>query len=603
MAALAGAPRNADGAAAIRLGNTLDSEARLRRDVTFLASPECEGRGPLTKGIDKAADYIEAEFKKAGLKPGNADSYFQPFTIPGALRTGPSKLLLKGPAGQTIELVEGKHFQGVGMATAGKVDGAAAAFAGYGISATGPDYDDYDGLDVRGKVVIVLRDVPRTTSKDLPRSFRIRHSSLTSKLVNAEKKKAAAVLFVNDAAGARDGDQLLDFNFTALSRSPAKLPALHVRRSVLESMLQSSAALNLSDIEKTIDRNFEPNSIELKGWTVTLEVQSKRDRIGLRNVIGVLEGRGPLAKETIVIGAHYDHLGYGGTSSRTGAKKMAIHHGADDNASGTTAIMELARRLAARQNREGRRLVFMAYSGEELGLLGSRHYCKSPIYPLTSTAAMFNLDMVGRLRVDAKTKKERVLSEGSGTAKDFKPLLDTLMTKYDFQHSAKASGFGPSDHASFCAKKVPVLFLWTGNHADYHMPTDTADKINVQGMRRIVDLSEEVVSYLATVKTKPAFVEVKGGGGPRPSGGPRLGITPDYGNEQDDGVEVLSVAEGAPAERAGIKSGDRIVAIANKEVKNLQTYMTAMAPQKPGTTIDVVVVRGGKKVTLKVKLD
>jgi hypothetical protein len=302
-----------------------------------------------------------------------------------------------------------------------------------------------------------------------------------------------------------------------------------------------------------------------------------------------------------VIGAHYDHLGYGGPSSLAGGKKMAIHPGADDNGSGTTAVMELARRFAAQGNRQGRRLLFITFSGEELGLYGSRHYCKEPLFPLADTAAMYNLDMVGRLSPDRKTGKDRLLCQGAGTAKEFNPLVAEMAKKYDFQMSVQASGFGPSDHDSFCAKKVPVLFFWTGDHADYHRPSDTADKINLPGMRRIVDMSQEAIARLGGA-AKPAFVEVKRAGRPRPSSGPRLGIRPAYGDE-GEGVLVEGVSDGGPAARGGVKEEDRIVGIAGKPVKDLQTYMEALAGQKGGTTIEVVVTRAGKKVPLKIKLD
>jgi hypothetical protein len=258
-------------------------------------------------------------------------------------------------------------------------------------------------------------------------------------------------------------------------------------------------------------------------------------------------------------------------------------------------------------NRQGRRMVFLAFSGEEMGLLGSAHYCKNPIYPLDQTAAMFNLDMVGRLRNDPKTNKPRLLTEGHGTAvgasgvKPFKELIDALAKKHDFTLVAKESGFGPSDHATFCGKKVPVLFFWTGGHPDYHRPTDTADKINVAGMRQVVDMSEEAVAALAKMD-RPVYVEIKGSAMGRPSKGPRLGIRPAYG-EDKTGLEVEGVVEGGPADKAGIKSGDRIVSIAGKEVKDIGGYMQAMGVQKGDTTIEVIVVRGGKKVTLKVKLE
>jgi Zn-dependent M28 family amino/carboxypeptidase len=590
----------AGGAAALRLGGKADSEARLRRDVTFLASPNCEGRGPLTQGLVRAGEYVAAELKKAGLAPGAGDSYFQTFTVPVARQTGPATLVLRGPGGQVVELAEGAHFKPFGMAGSGKVS-APVVFAGHGITMPKPAYDDYAGIDVKGKVVVIVRNVPRTTSKDLPLAFRMQ-GGLQRKFTVAAQRGALAVLLVNDANFAGDGDDLIDFDFTATNRDqPTKLPALHVRRSVVDELLQTSAN-RLIDIERDIDRELKPKSFALPGWTATVEVKSKRG-VQLRNVVGVLPGAGPLAKEIVVVGAHYDHLGYGRFfGSRDGGRRRAIHHGADDNGSGTTALLELARRFAAQPNRQGRRLVFIAFSGEELGLLGSRHFCEKPTVPLKDVAAMLNLDMVGRLAPDPKTgKANRLLSQGSGTAKEFKALVEPLVKKYDFHHVAQASGFGPSDHSSFCAKKVPVLFFWTGTHADYHMPSDTADKINVPGMRRVTDLAEEVAAWMVTVPKRPAFVVVKGGG-VRPSKGPRLGIRPGYTEEQQ-GLLVEAVIDGGPGDRGGLKAGDVIVDIAGREVKNIQTYMDAMALQQGGRVIQVLVLRKGKKLPLKVPLD
>jgi C-terminal processing protease CtpA/Prc len=253
--------------------------------------------------------------------------------------------------------------------------------------------------------------------------------------------------------------------------------------------------------------------------------------------------------------------------------------------------------------RQGRRLLFITFSGEELGLLGSVHYCKNPLLPLEDTAAMLNLDMVGRLRPDKDSGLDKVLSEGSGTAASFKDLVEKLAKKHAFKMVNKPSGFGPSDHASFCSKKVPVLFFWTDYHADYHRPSDTSDKINVPGMRRIVELSEDVLTYLTTAPQRPAFVEVKGERrGSSVGDGPRLGIRPSYG-DYDDGVLVDGVNEGGPAAQAGLKGGDRIIEMAGKPVKNLEVYMEIMSTQKKGDTLEVRIIREGKKMTVKVKLE
>jgi hypothetical protein len=581
----------------------LSSEARLRRDITFLASDRCEGRGPTTHGLDLAADYVAAELKKAGLKPAGADgTWFQPFTLPAAVLERPSTLLFHGPLGQDVELRQGRQFHPMGLGRAGTIPDAPLVFAGYGITSTGKTkYDDYGGLDVEGKVVVLLRGAPLGANNPVaPELWQF--APFVRKLENAAKHKAAAVLIVNDAETARDGDHLLDFNYTALDSTPGKLPAFHLKRAVLEAMLPGGGD-ELHDIERAIDRDLKPHGFELTGWSAGLEVRMRRDVVTLKNVVGTLEGAGPLAKETVVVGAHYDHLGYGGAGgSRSRSRKMEIHHGADDNGSGTTALLELARRFGAMKGRQGRRLVFVAFSGEELGLFGSKHYCKEPPFPLADTAAMFNLDMVGRLRADDNSGKDKLLVEGNATAKTFDALVDELNRKHDFALQKSAALAPNSDHFSFYQKKVPVLFFWTGFHPDYHMPSDTADKINVPGMRKVVDLSQDVIAELATVKERPEYVRVKVAGSGSPSGGPRLGVMPGYA-AGGEGMLIEEVVDGGPAVRAGLKAGDRIVGVGERPVQNVQTYMQAMSAQKKGTTIDVHVLRDGKRQTIKVKLD
>jgi hypothetical protein len=372
---------------------------------------------------------------------------------------------------------------------------------------------------------------------------------------------------------------------------------------VVDEMLQSSLKTDLAEIEKGIDANLKPRSAPIKGWTASLEVNIKRKLIPAQNVVGVLEGSGPLARETVVVGAHYDHLGYGGPSSLAkDRRKKQIHYGADDNASGTTVLMELARRFGQDPRREGRRLVFIAFSGEESGLLGSEHFCEHPLFPLANTAAMVNLDMVGRLRPDKKTQKDRLEVHGTGTSAKFSALIDRLSKKFDFKIQKQAGGLGPSDHASFYAKQIPVLFFFTGNHADYHRPSDTSDKINVPGMRRVADLVQATVSDLAATTDRPKYIYVKGhartGRGPA---GPRLGIMPAGYNDDVPGVLIGAVSENGPAEKGGLKEGDRIVELAGKPVKNIQVYMVILATQKRGQPLDVGILREGKKMTLKVK--
>jgi hypothetical protein len=600
---LAGAPLGAAETLS-ELRSPAASEARLKRDVTYLASDELEGRGVTTRGVDLAAVYVAAEFKKAGLKPAAEDgSYFQPFTMAGAVLMRPAKLRLRGPEGQLVQLKAGTHFQPLGLSGSGEARGQ-LVFVGYGITSKEPEIDEYAGLDVVGKVVVILRGTPRADNKDATTaSWRRKYGSLTEKMNNAAAHKAAAVLFVNDRDTARDGDDLLSFGYYAagaeLLRLP-DLPVLHVRRSVIEEVLHEK----LEDVERDIDRDLKPQSRDLAGWTAAADVSVWRAKNALRlkNVVGVLEGSGPLKDETVVIGAHYDHLGYGAFGSLSPAKKMAIHHGADDNASGTTALMELARRFGAMPHREGRRLLFVAFSAEESGLFGSEAYCKEPLFPLESTAAMINLDMVGRLAPDKGSGKDKLIVYGTGTAKTFDGLIESLNKKFDFHLKKIPTGLGPSDQMSFYARKVPVFFLFTDDHPDYHRPSDTADKINVPGMRRVVELTEELAVHLAAVPERPEYVKVAGPSMSPGMTGPRLGIRPDYG-DSDEGVLVGGVSEGQPAAKAGLKEGDRITQIAGQPVKNLEGYMALMRGHKVGETIDVTVLRGSETKVFKVKLE
>ncbi len=579
------------------------SEARMRKDIFFLASDECEGRGVTTKGINLAADYIVAEFKKAGLKPAGPDgSYFQPFPITGTSEPGsPNTLVLTGPLGQRITLKEGQQFAPLAFSQSAQIHGAALVFAGYGVTAKEPNYDDFQGLDMTGKVVVLLRKTPRPDSKEAPFAGpdTAEYAALDTKMVNAEQHHAAGVILVNDAATARDRDTLIAFQYLARAGGYS-LPAIHLRRSVFDTILQSSVGMPLTNLEQEIDRTLKPHSGPLPGWSVDMQVTIKRSTIPAKNIVGVLEGEGPHAQETVVIGAHYDHLGWGESGSLARPRVHAIHHGADDNGSGTTTLMELARRLAQVPHRD-RRLVFIAFSGEERGLLGSAYYCKHPLFPLANTVAMVNLDMVGRLRPDKETGKDKLQVHGIGTAKNFNSLIDDLNDNFNFQLQKVASGFGPSDHASFYARSIPVLFFFTGDHPDYHRPSDTADKINIPGMHRVADLVEQVMLRLDRAPQRPEFVKVSAPrymGGPR---GPRLGFMPAYGDDDGKGVLIDGVMEGGPAAKAGLKEGDRIVEIGGKPVKNLTGYMVVMGRHKRGETIEIAILRGGKKMTVKVK--
>jgi len=645
--------------------NAAESEHRLREDVTYLASDELEGRGVGSEGLNKAAEYLAAEFARLGLKTDLFDGTpFQKFPVNITVEMGPAEqnqLAFVGPtanAGQPArnELKLGESFNPLAAGGSASFD-APLVFAGYGITAElkkdGADfkYDDYAGLDVKGKVVIVLRKEPQQQDAKSPFSG-VRttpHAFFQRKLTNAAEHGAAAVIFVNDGLEVEmrrtDGqkvlgdlvsklaklgadfpglpadkqpdaakeirqaaeqaaelhkritgstDSPLPFDGAGSESSQSKLPVLFATRAAIDEVLKASLGKDLAALEKGIDDDLQPRSAELAGWRAVGQTNVIQKTAEVKNVIAVLEGEGPLANETIIIGAHYDHLGHGGPGSLA-PWTTDIHNGADDNASGTATLMEVAHRLATAGEKPHRRIVFIAFTGEERGLWGSAHYVKNPRFPLESTIAMFNLDMVGRLNND------KLIVYGTGTAKEFDPLVDSLGQKYGFKISKQPEGFGPSDHSSFYSKKIPVLHLFTGTHSDYHRPSDDSPKLNIEGMRRVADFLIDVVHATDASAERPAYVEIKKVAMIGPSDGeasdrPYFGSMPAYPNPEKDGVLLERIAENSPAAKAGLKDGDVLLAVGDHRTVTLEDFQAALTNFKPGDKVKVKVRRGKETV-------
>ena len=581
--------------------------ARVKDDLFYLAGEECEGRGLETDGIQKAARRIADTFKEAGLQPAGTDGYFQPFPVyTGKAVRGPGNTLTLSPADGPV-LVPELDAEYVPLAGKGATS-AGLVFVGYGISAPNLKYDDYAGVDVAGKWVVMFRRTPRAGNTDTPfdPAPDSPHGSFQTKLDTALAKKAAGVVFVNDPTYGKGGDKPADA--ALLPTTP--LPVVQIKRAVLEKLLGDK---KLADVEAGIDADTKPNSFPLVGWTAAAEIGFTRPSIACKNVVGMLPGSGPLADETVVIGAHYDHLGRGEggrMASRDAAPAGKLHYGADDNASGTTGLLELARRLGAVKNRVGRKIVFIAFSGEERGLFGSLHFCNSPTVPLASVALMINMDMIGRARPADDTKtKDRLVVYGTGTGTGLEAAADLFNGRVGFDLTKIPTGSGPSDHESFFLKKVPVLFLFTGTHRDYHTPADTPDKVNLAGLVKAVDFAQLLAEHFAAVLERPKFQATTGGwydpteDKPKKAsrgGGPKIGIMPGNYEAADGGVLVEDVVPGGAAEAAGLKKGDRIKAIGGKPVSNIQDYMAAMATQKAGVEVEVKVVRGDETKTVKV---
>jgi hypothetical protein len=401
-----------------------------------------------------------------------------------------------------------------------------------------------------------------------------------------------------------------------------------ITRELADQVLEAAGAPKLSEAEKAIDVDLKPQSRPLDGVTLSEKYTVERKALTAKNVIGVLEGSGPNADETIVVGGHYDHLGHGGLFS--GSLSMFsrdIHNGADDNASGTAMVLEMARRLARRPDPLPRRVVFMAFSGEEKGLLGSLHYVGSPLYPLAKTVFMANFDMVGRLN-----EQDELTLFGTGSTPGAAELVDALGASAGFKIKkvkGMSDGIGGSDHESFYMAGVPVLFAFTGVHADYHKPSDDTHRINFRGMARIADFGELLLLDLVRRPKRPELLkvgtQVAAHGEPSKEKSPKeklsdnphetkagddaskvtitayFGSMPDYGADVK-GVKLAGVTDGSPAEKAGLKRGDIVVNFGGKPVATIQDYTRALADFKPGDPVDIKVQRDGKDVVLKATL-
>lgn len=505
--------------------------------VTYLASDKLAGRGSGTRGNEAAAKYIAEQFKKAGLKPAGTKGYLQPFSFPAGVAQGSkNRLQVSGfgryAAGQTFEPSP------LSTTTAGEVSGE-LVFVGEGL-----EYSQ----DVKGKLVVASAEGTGGVRK---------------KAIVAREKGAVGLI----VASAEDAA----LRFEEGDGTDAGLPIATVRKSVVEAWKAKNTPL-----------------------TGTLQTEVKKQSKTSANILGLLEGSDPALKsEILVIGAHMDHLGLGGTHSLAESKAPAIHHGADDNASGTAGVLELAAYFA--KNRPKRSILFMCFSGEELGLLGSAHYVKSPTLPLAQTVAMVNMDMIGRLDQD------RLIAVGSGTSPDWNPLLDKLNTEAKFSLSRSESGFGSSDQQSFYNAKIPVLFFFTGLHGDYHRPSDTADKINYDGEAKVLALVARATREIADAPARPGFTQITVVQEQPARFKVSLGSIPAYGYE-GEGVQLDGVRPGSPAEKAGMQKGDIIVKFGARTIKNVQEYTLALGDYKPGDVVEIVIKRGDQTLTVKATL-
>jgi hypothetical protein len=586
------------------LGVLAQQPARIQQDVKYLASDELEGRLTGSKGATQAARYIANEFRKVGLKPlaGGANRsesrYLQQFPYVSSVTAGTkNKFLSTSPSSDSADakfkLTEkvlfrpGIDWLPLGFSSSATVSGE-IVFVGYGITASELNHNDYETVNASGKIALALQGTP---DGDNPHGQFARFEAVRWKAVAARNAGAKALIVIAREQDFQN-DRLAKLAYDN-SAGDAGLPVIVISRPLAEHLLAQSK-LSLAEVEQSSMAKLPNNSRPLAS-EISLTTDVVRNETPAYNVAGMLEGSDPVLKnEVIIIGAHYDHLGRGGEGSGSLAARAGdIHYGADDNASGTAGVLELARLFTTQKPRPKRTIVFIAFSGEEEGLLGSNYYVNHPLLPLANTIAMINMDMIGRM------KDHRLIIGGVGTAKEWRDITSADTDK-SFQLTLNEDGFGPSDHSSFYAKQIPVLFFWTGTHNDYHKPSDTFDKINYDDEARILEMVARIINRLDTADKRLTYTTAKSDSTPR-TGGFRvyLGTIPNYA-DSNDGLLLDGVRDDSPAAKAGLKAGDKIVKIGEHEIRNVYDYTAALGEMKAGQEYVFEVKRGEERLTLKV---
>ena len=583
------------------------------KHVRFLASDDLKGRGNGTRELERAGDYIAGQMKDAGLRPGGpGGSWFQPFEIVTGLTVGDGNRLTLHDGSKAISLELGASYYPLSATANESVREASAdirrvplVFGGYGIAAPALDYDDYTGVDVRDKAVLVFTHEPQENDKQsrFNGTEFTNYSTLLEKAMTARNHGARALIVVMDPTHDRDSG-----TYSGFAKDPQAedygIPVLRVERSLVAPFLQ---AWGLETLARDIDLDLKPRSRVLPDATADYSEHLARTRRSIRNVIGILPGSEPArAREAVVIGAHYDHLGLGVRHSMSPELAGQIHNGADDNASGTAAVIEMARAAAADRKRFPRTMVFIAFAGEEIGLLGSAYYVGHPSVPLDRTVAMINLDMVGRTH-------GKIMVSGLDAMPSLAPDMDAATSKVSgltVQRFQDGAGVGASDDTSFNLKKIPAIGFFSGFHPDYHRPTDDLEKIDAEGAVQVMTLALELAARISARTERPEYIAVPMSHSPASSSsdagsvggyGPYFGSVPDFG-ESSTGVKFAEVRETSPAGKAGLRGGDVMTEFGGKPIRTLIDFTYALREKHPGDEVEVKVLRNGQPLTVKVLL-
>lgn len=571
---------------------------RYINDIKVLTENKMEGRGDGTKGLTRAEHFLQARYKSLGLEPAGSDGYLQPFTVTtGAKIKGKNEFHVQNGQART-DLKLNQDYVPLSFSDSGTAS-TQLVFAGYGISADEFGYDDYAGLDAKNKIVVVLRYEPATFTAKSGNQGLTHHAQLTTKAINARNHGAKALVLVNGKLGDGEEDLLTRFGSVNGPNNAGVLFA-QVKNDVAAGWFQS-AGKSLRDVQEQINTGGKPASFAFPDAlhaALTIDIQIQHATVN--NVLAYLPGK---SEEYIILGAHYDHLGRGNFDSLAPSQIGQIHPGADDNASGTAGLLELARLLAPLKGQLQRGILFASFAGEELGLLGSEAWVARPTKPLEKAVAMLNMDMIGRI------KDDKVFIGGVGTGSTFGKVLEQAKDDSHLKFEFSQAGYASSDHTSFVAQKIPVLFFFSGLHGDYHKPSDTWEKINPEAAARLLNVVAATALAIEDAPERPAFQTVAEGNphaGGVPSGGggygPYFGSIPDFG-QTENGVRFSDVKPGSPAAKAGFKAGDVLVQFGDKPIKNLYDFTDALRRSKVGDVVHVTVLRDGKEVSADVKLE
>jgi Tol biopolymer transport system component len=573
---------------------------KLRAEVSYLASDALAGRMTGSEGSRAAADFIAAHFRQAGLKPvGESKNYFQDFEFTAGVRilTNDNRLAITR-RDETAQLFQvEKDFRPLSFTANGEIDGE-VIFAGYGLSVPGSGgagYDSYAGVNVTNKIVLALRYAPEDAAPKRRQDLN-RYAGLRYKAMIAREHGAKGVLFVTGPNSPNAGE-LAGLAFDG-SLSGSGIIAASISSNVVETLFAGSDK-RLKSLQSDLDKEnpHADSGFVLPKVTVKLAAAVEQVKKADRNVLGCLPPAGD-AVEYIVLGAHYDHLGFGesGAMLRQGEENK-IHPGADDNASGTATVLELAAALAkessATTGRFRRGVIFALWSGEEIGLIGSSYFVEHPPVALTNVAAYLNFDMVGRLN------ENKLILQGAGSSASWRRWIEKRNVAAGFNIVLQEDPYLPTDVTAFYPKEVPVLNFFTGSHEDYHRPTDTADKLNYDGLARIGQFARGLSLDLVQSAGRPDYVRVtrRDSGGGRENLRAYLGTIPDYTTEVA-GVKLSGVRGGSPAEKAGLKGGDIIVEFGGQKIANIYDYTYALDAVKIGAPVNVIVMRDGKRTSL-----